>query len=82
VKNTNTPTPYPLIFRIQKDPAVALDYSDERTYIELDNIDYVNSTDTTTVYTYGRRVVTLLSTGVNWVVKSSYLNNGPSSIYM
>ena len=82
VKDTNVPTPYPLIFRIQKNPAVPIDYSDERTYIELDNIDYGNSTDTNTVYTYGRRAVTLISTGVDWVVKSSYMNNGPSSIYM
>lgn len=82
VKDTNGPPPYPLIIRIQKNPAVALDYGDERTYIELDNIDYGNSTDVDTVYTYGHRVVTLLSTGYDWVIKSSYLNNGPSSIYM
>lgn len=82
VKDTNGPPPYPLIFRIQKNPAVAIDYGDERTYIELDNIDYANTTEANTVYTYGRRVVTLLSTGVDWVIKSSYLNNGPSSIYM
>ena len=82
VKDTNVPTPYPLIFRIQKNPAIPIDYADERTYIELDNTDYANTTDTTTVYTYGHRVVTLLSTGVDWVIKSSYLNNGPSSIYM
>jgi hypothetical protein len=82
VKDTNVPSPYPLIIRIQKNPAVALDYGDERTYIELDNIDYGNSTDLNTVYTYGHRVVTLLSTGYDWVIKSSYLNNGPSSIYM
>ncbi len=82
VKDTNVPSPHPLIFRIQKNPAVTLDYDDARTYIELDNIDYGNSTDLNTVYTYGRRVVTLMSTGVDWVIKSSYLNNGPSSIYM
>jgi len=82
VKDTNGPPSYPLIFRIQKNPAVPLDYDDERTYIELDNVDYGNTTDTTTVYTYGHRVVTLLSTGVDWVIKSSYLNNGPSSIFM
>jgi len=82
VKDTNVPTPYPLIFRIQKNPAVPIDYADERTYIEIDNMDYANTTDTDTVYTYGNRVVTLLSTGVDWVIKSSYLNNGPSSIFM
>jgi len=82
VKDTNVPTPYPLIFRIQKNPSITLDYGDEETYIELDNIDYGNSTDLNTVYTYGNRVVTLLSTGEDWVIKSSYLNNGPSSIFM
>jgi hypothetical protein len=82
VKDTNVPSPYPLIFRIQKNPAVPIDYADERTYIELDNEDYANTTDAVTVYTYGNRVVTLLSTGVDWVIKSSYLNNGPSSIFM
>ncbi|NDB83249.1 MAG: hypothetical protein EB127_11055 [Alphaproteobacteria bacterium] len=82
VKDTNGPPPYPLIIRIQKNPAVPLDYADEETYIELDNIDYANSTDTNTVYTYGHRTITLLSTGVDWVMKSSYLNNGPSSIFM
>ena len=82
VKDTNVPTPYPLIFRIQKNPAVPLDYGDETTYIELDNVDYADTTDTLTVYTYGHRVVTLLSTGVDWVIKSTYLNNGPSSIFM
>ncbi len=82
VKDTNGPPSYPLIFRIQKNPAVAIDYADERTYIEMENIDYADTTDTNTVYTYGRRVVTLLSTGYDWVVKSSYLNNGPSSIFM
>jgi hypothetical protein len=82
VKDTNVPSPYPLIFRIQKNPAVPIDYADERTYIELDNEDYANTTDADTVYTYGNRVVTLLSTGVDWVIKSSYLNNGPSSIFM
>lgn len=45
-------------------------------------MDYANTTDADTVYTYGNRVVTLLSTGVDWVIKSSYLNNGPSSIFM
>jgi hypothetical protein len=82
VKDTNVPTPYPLIIRVQKNPAVALDYGDETTYIELENIDYANSTDLNTVYTYGHRVITLLSTGTYWVIKSTYLNNGPSSIYM
>ena len=82
VKDTNVPTPYPLIFRIQKNPSIPIDYADEETYIELNNVDYGNTTDTVTVYTYGRRVVTLLSTGDDWVVKSSYLNNGPSSIFM
>jgi hypothetical protein len=82
VKDTNVPTPYPLLFRIQKNPRVALDYDDETTYIELNNVDYENTTDTNTVYTYGRRTVTLLSTGVDWVVKSTFLNNGPSSIYI
>jgi hypothetical protein len=82
VKDTNVPTPYPLIFRIQKNPAIPIDYSDETTYIELDNLDYANTTDTNAVYTYGHRVVTLLSTGEDWVIKSSYMNNGPSSIYM
>jgi len=82
VKDTNVPSPYILIFRIQKNPAIALDYADEETYIELDNVDYGNTTDTNTVYTYGNRVVTLLSTGDDWVIKSSYLNNGPSSIFM
>jgi len=82
VKDTNVPTPYTLIFRIQKNPAIPIDYGDEETYIELDNVDYANTTDTNTVYTYGRRVVTLLSTGEDWVIKSSYLNNGPSSIFM
>ena len=84
MKDTNTPTPdeYPLVFRIQKNPAVPLDYGDQSTYIELNNYDYGNSTDLVPVFTYGRRVVTLMSTGVDWVVKSSYLNNGPSSIFM
>jgi hypothetical protein len=85
VKDTNEDSPgtnRPLIFRIQKNPAVPLDYDDQRTYIELDNLDYADSTDTDSVYTYGHRTVTLLSTGVYWVIKSSYLNNGPSSIYM
>ena len=82
VKDTNIPSPYPLTFRIQQNPAVPLDYADETTYIELDNIDYANTTDLLTVYTYGRRTVTLISTGQEWVIKSSYLNNGPSSIYM
>jgi len=82
VKDTNIPSPYPLIFRIQKNPTIPLDYADETTYIELDNVDYADTTDAVVVYTYGRRVVTLLSTGVDWVIKSSYLNNGPSSIFM
>jgi hypothetical protein len=82
VKDTNVPTPYPLIVRIQKNPAIPLDYDDEQTYIELNNVDYGNTTDTVTVYTYGHRVITLLSTGVDWVIKSTYLNNGPSSIFM
>jgi len=85
VKDTNEDSPgtnHPLIFRIQKNPAVPLDYEDERTYIELDNLDYADTTDTNTVYTYGHRTVTLLSTGTYWVIKSTYLNNGPSSIYM
>lgn len=82
VKDTNVPTPYPLIFRIQKNPEVPLDYGDETTYIELENIDYANTTDDNVVYSYGNRTVTLLSTGESWVIKSSYLNNGPSSIYM
>lgn len=82
VKDTNEPSPYPMVFRIQKNPSVPLDYDDERTYIELNNVDYGNTTDTDTVYTYGHRVVTLLSTGVDWVIKSTYLNNGPSSIFM
>ena len=82
VKDTNVPSPYVLIVRIQKNPAVPIDYGDERTYIELDNIDYANTTDTNTVYTYGHRTITLLSTGTDWVIKSSFLNNGPSSIYM
>ena len=82
VKDTNIPSPYPLTFRIQKSPAIPIDYGDEETYIELDNVDYANTTDADTVYTYGNRCVTLLSTGSDWVVKSSYLNNGPSSIYM
>jgi hypothetical protein len=82
VKDTNVPSPYPLIFRIQKNPAIPLDYGDEETYIELDNIDYGNSTDLNTVYTYGNRTLTLLSTGEDWVIKSSYINNGPSSIFM
>jgi hypothetical protein len=82
VKDTNGPPEYPLIFRIQKNPAVPIDYADERTYIELENIDYANTTDTNVVYTYGHRTVTLLSTGVYWVIKSTYLNNGPSSIFM
>ena len=82
VKDTNIPSPYPLIFRIQRDPAVPLDYADEETYIELDNTDYANTTDLLTVYTYGRRTITLISTGQDWVIKSSYLNNGPSSIFM
>ena len=85
VKDTNAPTvptSLPLIFRVQKNPAVPIDYDDQRTYIELDNLDYADTTDTTDVYTYGHRTVTLLSTGVSWVIKSSYLNNGPSSIYM
>lgn len=81
VKDTNPPD-VPLIFRIQKNPSVPIDYGDETTYIELDNEDYGNTTDTNTVYTYGNRVVTLLSTGETWVIKSSYLNNGPSSNYM
>lgn len=82
VKDTNVPSPIPLIFRIQKNPAIAIDYADESTYIELDNIDYANTTDSNTVYTYGNRVITLLSTGDTWVIKSTYLNNGPSSIFM
>ena len=81
VKDTNAPS-YPLIFRIQKNPAIPLDYGDEETYIELNNVDYADTTPLTVTYTYGRRVVTLLSTGVDWVIKSSYLNNGPSSIFM
>lgn len=82
VKDTNEPDPYPLIIKIQKNPAVPLDYGDDSTFIKLENVDYDNTTDTNTVYTFGRRVITLLSTGVDWVMKSSYLNNGPSSIYM
>jgi hypothetical protein len=82
VKDTNVPSPAPLTFRIQQNPAVPIDYADERTYIELDNLDYADTTDALNVYTYGRRTVTLISTGQEWVVKSSFLNNGPSSIYM
>lgn len=83
VKDTNTGSPpdFPLIFRIQKNPSVAIDYANNETYYELDNVDYANTTDTNVVYTYGPRVVTLLSTGVEWVIKSSYLNNGPSFVY-
>ena len=82
VKDTNVPSPYPLTFRIQQNPAVPIDYADERTYIEVNNVDYADTTDSLTVYTYGRRTLTLISTGQEWVIKSSYLNNGPSSIYM
>ena len=82
VKDTNVPSPAPLTFRIQQNPAVPIDYADERTYIELDNLDYADTTDALDVYTFGRRTVTLISTGQEWVVKSSFLNNGPSSIYM
>jgi hypothetical protein len=77
VKDTNPAPNVPLVFRIQKNPSIPIDYADEETYIELDNEEYDSST-----YTYGRRTVTLLSTGVDWVIKSSYLNNGPSSIFM
>ncbi len=80
VKDTNVPSPYPLIFRIQKSPSVPLDYGDDTTFIEMDNVDYGNSTDLNTVYTYGERTVTLLALGSRWVVKSSYLNNGPSIV--
>lgn len=84
VKDTNVtvPDPVPLIFRVQKNPRVPLDYGDETTYIELNNVDYLDTTDTTTTYTYGHRTITLLSTGQSWVVKSTYLNNGPSSVFM
>jgi hypothetical protein len=82
VKDTNVGTAVPLVFRIQKNPAVPLNYGDETTYVELDNQDYADTTDTNLVYTYGHRTITLLSTGQSWVVKSSYLNNGPSSLYM
>ena len=85
VKDTNvdgTLGHYPLVFRIQKNPSIPIDYANEETYIELNNVDYGNSTDTDTTYTYGNRVITLLSSGEDWVMKSSYLNNGPSSIFM
>lgn len=82
VKDTNVPSPIPLIFRIQKNPTVPIDYGDEETYIEINNVDYADTTDPITTYSYGHRTVTLLSTGVDWVIKSSYLNNGPSSIFM
>ena len=82
VKDTNVPTPLPMVFQIQINPSVPLDYADESTYMELVNVDYADSTPTDEVYTYGNRVITLLSTGTRWVIKSSYLNNGPSSPFM
>ena len=82
VKDTNVPSPIPLIIRIQKSPAIPINYGDETTYIEIDNVDFADSTDLITVYTYGNRAITLISTGSSWVIKSSYMNNGPSSIYM
>jgi hypothetical protein len=82
VKDTNVPSPKPLVIRIQKNPSIPLNYGDATTFIEVNNIDYANTTDTNVVYSYGNRTLTLLSTGTTWVVKSSYLNNGPSSIFM
>jgi hypothetical protein len=82
VKDTNIGTPVPMIIRIQKNPAIPLEYGNEETYIEVNNADYLDTTDVLSVYTYGHRTITLLSTGEYWVVKSSYLNNGPSSVFM
>lgn len=72
---------YPLLIDIQNNPSIPLDPSDSDTFIQLSNVDPINSTDTTTDYTYGPRVITLMSNGYIWLLKSTSVNTALAGAY-